>query len=96
MRTLVTGFLAFLLLAQASIGHAQDYNVTITPPLQSDNQPGAQSDKQPDKQRYVCPGAGYYDNVETCCCINQSTGRYCLRQSGGQACTSACGNSFPC
>jgi hypothetical protein len=95
MRALETGLLTFLLLAQASFGHAQGYNVPVTPP-QSDEQSDEQPSKQPSKQRYVCPGAGYYDNLQTCCCVNQSTGQYCLRESEGQSCNLACDHSFPC
>jgi hypothetical protein len=27
--------------------------------------------------------------VQTCCCVNNFTGNYCLRQSGGQSCNLA-------
>jgi len=83
MRALATGLLTFLLLVQTSMSHAQIWNSPVTP-------------LNPGKHRHVCPGAGYYNNVQTCCCVNNSTGQYCLRQSGGQSCNSACGNSFPC
>jgi len=71
MRALATGLLTFLIFIQSSISHAQGWNSAVTP-------------LNPGKHRHSCPGAGYYDNVQTCCCVNNFTGNYCLRQSGGQ------------
>jgi len=79
----MTGLLTVLLLIQTSILHAQGWNAAVTP-------------LNPGKQRHVCMGAGYYDNVRTCCCVNNFTGNYCLRQSRGQTCNLACRNSYLC
>jgi hypothetical protein len=83
MRALATGLLTFLILIQSSMSHAQGWNSAVTP-------------LHPGKHRHNCPGAGYYDNVQTCCCVNNFTGNYCLRQSGGQSCNLACRNSILC
>jgi hypothetical protein len=83
MRALATGLLTFLILIHSSMSHAQGWNSAVTP-------------LNPGKHRHSCQGAGYYDNVRTCCCVNNFTGNYCLRQSGGQSCNSACRNSVLC
>jgi hypothetical protein len=54
MRALATGLLTFLILIQSSMPHAQGWNSAVTP-------------LHPGKHRHNCPGAGYYDNVQTCC-----------------------------
>ena len=57
MRALATGLLTFLIFIQSSMPHAQGWNSAVTP-------------LNPGKHRHSCPGAGYYDNVQTCCCVN--------------------------
>src|SRR6516164_1104085 len=60
MRALATGLLTFLIFIQSSMPHAQGWNSAVTP-------------LNPGKHRHSCPGAGYYDNVQTCRPVAAST-----------------------
>jgi hypothetical protein len=81
MRAITITFLTILFVLQ--IANAQEQNSSV-PPL------------NPNHRRHACPGAGYYDNVRTCCCVNNSTGQYCIRKSAGQTCNQTCINSYSC